>query len=329
MKNKHIVALCIFCLLSGSLAGFQFCKLRHNKTNPMIEIRDPAGYRWINPLLECNISKDVIRDGELGQFSSDIEEYMKSRIASGAVDNIAVYFRELNDGIWFSAGDIDRFIPASLLKVPVMMAILKQATADPGLLNRKILFEKRHVSPMPQNILPSKRLEVGQSYTVDELVKRMIAYSDNDAFNLLNIEVINKDVLFSVYEEFNMDSGYGEHGEITISAPTYAAFFRVLYNATYLGRELSERALGYLVDSEFSDGLLAGVPGDVRVAHKFGERLFENENLIHLHDCGIVYYPKHPYLLCVMTKGKDIDNLKKTIAEISAITYKSVNEVIR
>lgn len=326
MKNKHVIALCILCLLFGSAIGFKLCKAKYYKTTMVSEIRDPAGYKWINPLLECNGSMDIIRESELGPFSDKIKDYVDSKIASGAVKNIAVYFRELNDGIWFSVGDIERFIPASLLKVPVMLSILKQSGSDPGLLEKKVVFEARHKSPMPQNILPSERLEVGHSYTVDELMKHMISYSDNDAFSLLNAEVINQEVLAGVYKDFGLDPDFGDHGEITLSAPGYAAFFRVLYNATYLSKELSERALEYLVESEFSGGIIAGVPGSVKVAHKFGERVLADENTIQIHDCGIVYYHRHPYLLCVMTRGRNIDNLTKVIADISAITYTSVDE---
>jgi hypothetical protein len=44
----------------------------------------------------------------------------------------------------------------------------------------------------------------------------------------------------------------------------------------------------------------------------------------HFHDCGIVYYPKHPYLLCVMTQGQDPETLENAIAEISKFTYTQV-----
>jgi hypothetical protein len=44
-----------------------------------------------------------------------------------------------------------------------------------------------------------------------------------------------------------------------------------------------------------------------------------------LHDCGIIYYPGNPYLLCVMTRGTDWSALEKTIQTISAMTYKEVD----
>ena len=45
-----------------------------------------------------------------------------------------------------------------------------------------------------------------------------------------------------------------------------------------------------------------------------------------LHDCGIVYYSNHPYLLCVMTKDKTIENLADAIKDISHLVYEEINK---
>jgi beta-lactamase class A len=106
-----------------------------------------------------------------------------------------------------------------------------------------------------------------------------------------------------------------------VSPRAYASFFRRLYNATFLTRELSERALDILSKTDFADGLRAGVPADVVVAHKFGERgIYEDGRVVgvELHDCGIVYAPAGPYLICVMTGGSDEKTLEAIICEISA-----------
>ncbi|MDO8560151.1 MAG: serine hydrolase [bacterium] len=57
-----------------------------------------------------------------------------------------------------------------------------------------------------------------------------------------------------------------------MSVKDYASFFRILYNASYLNREQSERALGLMTKTRFRDGIIAGVPAGRPVAHKFGER---------------------------------------------------------
>jgi hypothetical protein len=107
---------------------------------------------------------------------------------------------------------------------------------------------------------------------------------------------------------------------------TYASFFRVLYNASYLGADLSERALGLLAQAEFRSGIVEGVPAAVPVAHKFGEHRDDAAGKVQLHDCGIVYVPQHPYLLCVMTRGSSFEHLDDAIASISRAVYEQAGD---
>ena len=74
---------------------------------------------------------------------------------------------------------------------------------------------------------------------------------------------------------------------------------------------------------------MAGLPKDVTIAHKFGEHVSGSNGVIssvELHDCGIVYAPKKPYLLCVMTRGSDFDKLSGIIKSISNMVYEGVTE---
>jgi hypothetical protein len=40
-----------------------------------------------------------------------------------------------------------------------------------------------------------------------------------------------------------------------------------------------------------------------------------------LHDCGIVYFPDNPYIICVMTRGDDVNELAPVVAHISKMVY--------
>ncbi len=76
--------------------------------------------------------------------------------------------------------------------------------------------------------------------------------------------------------------------------------------------------------------VVAGVPSTVDVAHKFGERTTlasdtESTETKQLHDCGIVYFPENPYLLCVMTRGTDFKVLEGIISDISRMVYEEVD----
>jgi hypothetical protein len=65
------------------------------------------------------------------------------------------------------------------------------------------------------------------------------------------------------------------------------------------------------------------VPKETVVSHKFGVRDF-GDGTVQLHDCGIVYAPKVTYVLCVMTQGKNLTDLERTIGDVSRITYETI-----
>jgi beta-lactamase class A len=287
--------------------------------------RREGGFQHINPLLECDLAEDVLRNRELAPFKERITAYLEGRMDPRWASSVSVYFRELNDGLWFSVGDTERYAPASLRKVPLMIALLKAADGPAGrpLLEREVPFDLSRDYNQDQNLKPSRPLVPGQRYRVRELIERMIVQSDNNAFTLL-ARVVDPAELDRVYALLRMQNPRAIGDDAFLSVQTYASFFRVLYNATYLSKEASEWALATLARSEFRVGLVAGVPSSVPVAHKFGEKSDAKAGAVQLHDCGIVYYPNHPYLLCVMSQGPSFEFLDDVIVAVSRLVYVGV-----
>jgi len=313
-----IISLISISLLLGAV-GWQFMSSLNTDNESTItnKATRQTGYQYISPLLECSDVRYIKR--------SEIEEAMKKliddKINSNDIVYASVYFRDLNNGPWIGINELEKFTPASLLKVPLLIAYLKIAENNQSILTKKIAIHNDQ-GTLTQNITPSSSVEVGKEYTVDELLQRMIIFSDNQAANTL-LENIEIDVLNKTYSDLGVAIPSGGGSSDFMSVRDYASFFRILYNASYLNHSMSEKALGILAKSKFDKGLKAGVPSEVEVAHKFGERIFENKN--QLHDCGIVYKEEKPYLLCIMTRGSNFDKMSETIKELSALVYDRTN----
>lgn len=312
-----------FCLLAAACAALPASPAGAGKgIERGYEIR-VGHYKLINPLLDCEIFQDGDFD-ELDPFIHKVQTLIDEKKKQGKLTDAAVYFRDLNNGPWFGVNIRDQFAPVSLLKVPLMIGWLKQAETRPQLLRRKIRYKPSMKDRIPgQTIDPERMLVPGKTYTVEELLRRMIAYSDNHAADLL-FSHMDQDWFLQTHRDLGLMVPYTDKPIDYITVKAYSSFFRILFNASYLSRDMSEKALDLLTQSDFKDGLVAGVPAGTLVAHKFGELLL-NEGLSQLHDCGIVYYPRHPYVLSVMTRGPDSKELKATIAEISRLIYSQVD----
>ena len=324
-KRRVYGALALVLLCLGFAAGWFAAGAVRRAPAPFSEQR-LGGYMFINPLLECDSVRTALDDNELRPFRHRIERLIADRgRVSPSVSHVSVYFRDMNNGLGFDIHGNEKFTPASLVKVPLMMAWLKAAEADPSLLGRAVLFAGGPDQNAGQVFPPAAVLQAGRTYTIDELIRAMIVHSDNNAYFLLFANIDPK-ILRRVYTDLGLEVPKVRTRDDYMTVVEYASFFRILFNASYLRRDLSEKALQYLAEVDFAHGLVAGVPPGIRIAQKFGERtLGDHGEIKQLHDCGIVYYPGHPYLLCVMTRGTSFEFLDVAIREISVTTFGEID----
>ncbi len=319
-----LVAICIFF---GYLYGLSVQRNRYAIfIKSFRNIRENTDkYTFINPLIG-GASAPATDVGVYTDLKESIIDSLSEDERNGDLYSYSLYFRDLGTGYWFGIDESDNFSPASLFKLPISIATYKQGEDDPSFLKKEVVYTEE-ISKMNSTIKSNSEsdLVIGKSYSVEDLVEIMITQSDNGAKNLL-LTVIDKSYLNKLFALVALADPQTS-SVYQISAIKYSLFLRVLYGASYLNNDNSERILGYLSKSTFSDGLVAGLPKAVPVAHKFGVYEFDdtvNGIITHvqqLHDCGVIYHAKKPYILCIMTKGKDLPSLYTVITKASKLIY--------
>lgn len=292
-------------------------------TTPQLNEQRELADEWslVSPLLSCGYEADEPSTKQVIDTRNAVQGIIDSARSSGKVTDASVYVRMLNDGAWFGIEEKARFTPGSLLKVPLALSLMRVADSDSTFGSGTYMYPD--VIPNIATAFPPERhVEVGKEYTFPELLELSLAYSDNIATIML-AQLIDRPTLDAAYSDLGIEvPGAGD--TYTSTVRTYASFFRILYNGTYLSHKSSQYVLSILTKSSFKQGIVAGVPQDVVVAHKFGEREHEGE-LSQLHDCGIVY-TEQPYVVCVMLRGSTISALPEVIADISREVYEGTRK---
>lgn len=321
MKLGHKFYLFIvIAFILGTISGFFVGNYRYIPTGTIKELR-AGGYQLINPLYDTEPEANA---QEFSGIEKKVIDYVNNTISTEGVDRVSVYFKDLNNGPWFGVNYKANFSPASLLKVPIMIAYFKKAEKTPSILQKKIKLEQyiyKDVSPITK---PTNPIMIGNEYTLEELIERMIIESDNNALGLLKKNISQEDI-----DKVSRDLGVPTSRSLNdfMSVKDYSSFFKVLYNDSYLDTKYSEKALSILTRTEFKKGIQNPLPSNIVVADKFGERYIEGNTKYQLHNCGIVYYPNRPYLLCIMSEGKNYSLLEKTIQEISKTVYEDYKRI--
>ncbi len=269
---------------------------------------------------------------ELKPFRYKVNALIEEKIRKDEAVSISFYFRDLVNGNRFGIGENDRFSPMSLLKLPLMIAYFKWAETNPLVLRRSLTYAGGGTPTEPKHIKPLTELTPGKHYIVNDLIFRMIAYDDSAAYTLL-LANIPHGRLDKIFKDLNVEyDPLKAREEDSMSLGSFSGLYRVLFNASYLNEEMSEKALRYLSKTEFRDGMASGIPPGIDIACKHGERAVSvtvngaKEEIYQLHEIGIIYHPNRPFLIGVVARGDDFDNLKKVIRDITRLVYDEVDQ---
>lgn len=324
LKKKEVLVIAAF--LTGVV--ITFLGVHFFGSNSLQNSTCTSQYKFVNPQPDCDTF--VSKVSKVQATQDEIQVQVLSFIQSGQASRIGVWSRDLVSLKWIGVNELDTYPPASLLKIPVMIAYYKYSEIDPNILALKL----KNTDKTDQNAreeyeseyLKKYPLQFGQSYTVEELIERMIKYSDNNAFNIL-AQNMNDSFMRKVLLDLGISipSNAGPDQDF-VSARTYGGIFRTLYNSTYLNRDNSEKALSLLSQSDFTAGVRSITPTHVPVAEKFGERTSSDGNEKILNECGIVYPDFGPYTFCIFVQGSDSNNLKTIIQSISKTLYSGLSQ---
>jgi beta-lactamase class A len=156
----------------------------------------------------------------------------------------------------------------------------------------------------------------GFMLTLRQAAEYALERSDNTAThfiydNMQNVMSYDEQSLARLDVDQNM-----ENGQAVITARAYSSVLKSLYFSSYLEKQDSQEMLSYLAKSAETERLTKKLPKSVTVSHKNG--VF-NTNWAES-DCGIVYVPRRPYVICVMV-GLPEDQANDFIADVSKEVY--------
>lgn len=232
-----------------------------------------------------------------------------------------MYFEYLPSGISIGINEKTPFVAASLLKVPIIMGAYKYIESGKLQEDTILTLQDKHLDPSFGSLW---KKGVGARISVSDAIKITLQQSDNTS-NAVLFDNIPSQTLDDVFNYLDIPNEID--GKTPVVTPkNYSSILRSLYLSTYLSPEYSHKLLKQLTDTPFADKLRAGVPNDVVVAHKIGVHESTNSETSIFTDCGIVFAPKRPYILCMMMRNTE-ENTRIHMSEISRIIYEYITQI--
>lgn len=238
---------------------------------------------------------------------------------------IGLYFEYLPTGSNIVVNNNRAMWPASLIKIPVAMAVMKKIERGEWRLDNQlvILDEDKDSSYGDLYLEPT-----GTTLTIEALLRASLVDSDNTAHFVL-LRNLDAEELEDVFTHLGLEevldglksSPDTEEIDNRMTAKSYSIFFRSLFNATYLSVDNSQLFLHYLIEGP-SEYARSGVPPAVLFAHKTGIRTEDGVWA----DSGIVYENRRPYLLTIMLEKKSPE-LEVSAEEVEAL-FKDISTQI-
>ena len=282
-------------------------------TEDSFDIRRIEGYELIKPIVSAGSTRE---SASFAPLKKQLETWIDSLKTSGTVTAVSVYLESLERETWTHVNRNETFHPASFLKVPLMIGFLRMAQANPALLEEEVVFQ-RIGNDVPNTLYftPPKELVPGEKYTLHEILEYMIVYSDNYASRYL-AQYVDFTQIQKLFADLSMKAADPERIQMKMDAYEFSTIMKSIFNSSLLSPDYSEYAAKILSKCTFKEGFSKGFPEDTKMWHKFGEWSYPGTDF-ELNESGVIFLNNKPYLLTVLTKGKDMEKLPGIIASAS------------
>ena len=290
-----------------------------------------AGFWAQQHYLQTAVSTPQAAQPETAPASIDpkVVAAIQDRVAKSGAD-VGIAFETLDGRLaWYSRGD-EVFHAASTMKIPVMIELFHQVREGKVKLSDPLPIKNEFHSLVDGSVYTLKADDdsetdlykaVGQTRTLEQLCDLMVTVSSNFATNLLiqklGVENIRATVTSLHADGMNVMRGVEDNKAFekgmnnTTTARGLAALLVAIANGKAVDPDSSAKMVEIMERQKFNEGIPAGVPKNIRVAHKTGEI-----TKIH-HDAGIVY-AERPFVIVVLVRG--IEDFKQSSALIAGIT---------
>ena len=270
--------------------------------------------------------------------AADLNDSLKPLIEAHAGD-VAVCIRHLETGEQFVWRGDEVQPTASLIKMPVMVTAYRMVERNELDLAKMIALEE--ADKVPGSGILTTHFSSGLQLSLRDAIRLMIRYSDNTATNLVVDEIglpttaATMETLGFPQTKLNSKVYRGEtsiapdrsklYGLGSTTANETVNLLEQLHKGTAASPESCKAMLDHLLSCDDKTMLVSQLPDGTKVAHKSGAVSESRCN------AGIVYGPKGPFAICVLTTNnkdkswKDDNAAHVLIGSIGRIAFDHFN----
>src|SRR6266699_3061035 len=273
------------------------------------------------------------------QETSALRAALDARIARAPARAVGLYYRSLERADSLLIGANLRFHAASTMKLPVMIQIFRDADAGLLALDDSLTVHTAFPSLAEGAFIVGKEDDsdstlysfVGRNRSVRDLLERMITRSSNLATNIL-IERVGAARAqasartlgaWSIQVLRGVEDGKAYRAGLnnTTTARDLGALLAAIAQHRAASPAACAAMLAILSRQEFNEGIPAGLPPGIPVAHKTGWI-----GQVVYHDAGLVSPPAGGgYVLVVLTGGLQEDSVAYgLVRDLSHLVYAAV-----
>lgn len=250
-------------------------------------------------------------------IKSSLLEYLNDESS-----NYGLYIYDLKRNVEISFNESNLFRAASMVKVPIAIAILKEV--EDGSLSLDSYYNLKG-NLIFTNLVGLGQYSVGTSFTLRQYLEAMIIESDNTALNHLD-SILSKKYGNNLNMHLKELLGVNFFVNPPETTPKeVGTVLEGLYNYRFLNKTNSDYLINLLMNAvpDLKEGIGLGIPSNIQFANKIGF-LDTNEDLSYM-DSAIVYGTKTDYIVVIMNKNQPWTVARNNLKNLSSIIYKYLN----